>query len=295
MPKFGIDISRWQKGINFDQIKAEGVGYIILRGAYTTDKDSCFDGFYNEARARNIPLGVYQYSMATTPAEGQAEALYLIQNVLKGKEFDYPIYLDCEDSVQKVLGKSVMDNIITTWAQTMESNGYYVGIYTNLDFYKNYCSGARLAQNYSWWMAQWTDKEITAYPMWQFGGGTNYLRSTIIAGHTVDQDYCYKDFSKEIREAGKNGFTKGVASTSNVEVEEKQGVINMEMRVLTKGMKGADIHAAMVLMKDRGYYNGVLDNLFGNGMEAGLLRMQKENGLGADGILGNNSWNYLLK
>ena len=30
-------------------------------------------------------------------------------------------------------------------------------------------------------------------------------------------------------------------------------------------------------------------------MEQGLVKMQKANGLGADGILGSASWNFLLK
>ena len=46
MQKFGIDISKWQNGFNFDKAKAEGVEFIILRGAYSNSKDSCFDGFY---------------------------------------------------------------------------------------------------------------------------------------------------------------------------------------------------------------------------------------------------------
>lgn len=71
----------------------------------------------------------------------------------------------------------------------------------------------------------------------------------------------------------------------------------MEMRVLKKGMKGNDVHSAMVLMKDKGYYPYRIKNdyLFGNKMEKYLLKMQKDNNLGADGILGSASWNYLLK
>ena len=54
----------------------------------------------------------------------------------------------------------------------------------------------------------------------------------------------------------------------------------------------------MLLMKDKGYYPYDIwsgDKLFGPKMEEGLLRMQKENGLGADGLLGKASWTYLLK
>ena len=72
----------------------------------------------------------------------------------------------------------------------------------------------------------------------------------------------------------------------------------MELRMLKKGMEGNDVRAAMLLMKDKGYYPYDIwsgDKLFGPKMEEGLLRMQKENGLGADGLLGKASWTYLLK
>ena len=131
----------------------------------------------------------------------------MINTVLAGKQFDYPVYLDVEDAVQKALGKTSMDAIIRAWCQVMEAAGYFVGVYSNLDFYQNYCSGAELAKRYSWWMAQWCSTEVTAYPMHQFGGSTNYVRSNQVAGHVCDQDYCYADFPDIIKAAGKNGYS----------------------------------------------------------------------------------------
>lgn len=78
----------------------------------------------------------------------------------------------------------------------------------------------------------------------------------------------------------------------------KEETINMELRMLSRGMAGNDVRAAMLLMKDKGYYPDEIwsgDKLFGPKMEAGLRRMQADHGLGVDGILGSNSWNFLLK
>ncbi|NLU24156.1 MAG: LysM peptidoglycan-binding domain-containing protein [Clostridiales bacterium] len=207
MRKFGIDISRWQRGMDLAQAKAEGVEFVILRGANSCDKDSCFDDFYAQARRWGLGVGAYQYSMATTIDEARAEAEYMINTVLSGKQFDYPIYLDCEDEVQKRLGKNTMDAIIRTWCDALEAAGYFAGVYCNGDFYRNYCSGAELAKRYTWWYAAWCKEEITDYPMHQFGGGTNLVRSNIVAGHVCDQDYCYTDFPSIIKAAGKNGHS----------------------------------------------------------------------------------------
>ena len=78
----------------------------------------------------------------------------------------------------------------------------------------------------------------------------------------------------------------------------KEETINMELRMLRRGMEGNDVRAAMLLMKDKGYYPDAIwsgDKLFGPKMEAGLRRMQADHDLGVDGILGAASWNFLLK
>ena len=78
---------------------------------------------------------------------------------------------------------------------------------------------------------------------------------------------------------------------------KKEDTITMELRMLKRGMSGNDVRAAMLLMKDKGYYPHAIpatDKLFGPKMEAGVRRMQAEHGLGVDGIIGRNSWTFLL-
>ena len=77
-----------------------------------------------------------------------------------------------------------------------------------------------------------------------------------------------------------------------------KGVTNVELRMLRKGMSGNDVRAAMLLMKDKGYYPYTIpstDKLFGPKMDAGVRKMQQEHNLGVDGIIGHNSWTFLLK
>lgn len=73
--------------------------------------------------------------------------------------------------------------------------------------------------------------------------------------------------------------------------------VSIKLRFLSRNMSGNDVHAAMVLMKDKGYYPDVIpasDKLFGPKMEAGVRKMQQDHNLGVDGIIGNASWNFLL-
>lgn len=78
----------------------------------------------------------------------------------------------------------------------------------------------------------------------------------------------------------------------------KEETIKMDLRMLKRGMSGNDVRAAMLLMKDKGYYPYTIpasDKLFGPKMEAGVRKMQAEHKLGVDGLIGFNSWTFLLK
>ena len=219
MSKFGIDISKWQRGFNFDKAINEGVEFVILRGAYSQGKDSCFEEFYKACKARNLPVGVYHYSMAKTVEDAKKEANFLLNNVLKGKQFEYPIYMDVEDATQKVLGKKLLTDIIVTFCETLENAGYYVGIYSTASYMKSYTEESRL-DPYDKWIAQWYTKctYTKNYGMWQFGGETNKLRTNKIAGVTCDQDYAYKDYPAIMKSLGLNGYGKSqnVAPTQTV-------------------------------------------------------------------------------
>ena len=209
---FGIDISVWQKDINLAQAKAEGVRFTIIRGAYGNQKDTAFETLYQRAKSNGLGVGVYWWTRAVNEAQAKEEAEILINNVLKGKQFEYPIYIDVEDSLLQKLGKAKVDAIITSALTTLEKAGYYAGFYMNRNWYNNYCNGSSLAKRFTCWLAQWSSSEPSGLQMWQFGGETNYIRTNKIAGVTCDQDYCYVDFPSIIKKGGFNGYGKGTPS-----------------------------------------------------------------------------------
>ena len=227
MPKFGIDISKWQKGFNFDKAVAEGVEFVILRGAYHMSKDVCFEEFYEACKARSLPVGVYLYSMAKNVAEARAEAESLIENVLKGKRFEYPIYMDVEDKTQLILGKDLLTDIVVAFCETLENAGYFVGIYSSKSFFASYMDEERL-KHFDKWVAQWS-KECTysgGVGLWQFGGETNVLRSNKVAGVVCDQDYAYKDYPDLIKRGGLNGYGDPQAPVNKTVEELAKEVID---------------------------------------------------------------------
>ena len=98
----GIDISEWQgSSFNFTALKNCGYDYVILRCATGYDSatyvDPTFESNYTRAKAAGLGVGVYYYSYASTVAGVQKEMNHLL-GVIKGKQFEYPVYFDFENN-----------------------------------------------------------------------------------------------------------------------------------------------------------------------------------------------------
>lgn len=239
MKTWGIDISSWQKGINLEQAKKEGIEFAILRAGTSYGKDKCFESFYKECKKLDIPVGAYFYIYSTNVDDAKKDAQKLL-TYLKGKFFEYPIALDIESSYHKELDKETNDAIITAFCEVIENAGYWASVYTNVNFYKNYCNGKILNKKYDWWMARWSSVAYTGYNsgLTQFGGESNYIRSNKVAGYVCDQNYSYYDYPALMIKYGLNGYGK------------KQETINKENK------KSIDDIA-----------NEVIDGKWGNGQE----------------------------
>ena len=211
----GIDISSYQKGISFDAIKSS-TGFAILRAGFTgwggdgtgKNKDSCFEDFYKQAKAKGIPVGAYWYSCANTYEKGKAEAEYMYKNCLKGKQFEYPIYIDVEDTHHQVGNKRGVTEAIIGFCEYLENLGYYVGIYaSDISGFKDKMYINEL-DAYDKWVARYGSepKYVTNYGMWQ---STSSGRINGYNGN-LDDDIAYKDYPSIIKNAKLNGFTDNI-------------------------------------------------------------------------------------
>lgn len=236
MQKFGIDLSHHNEGINFDTLKNEGVEFAILRAGYTgygdgvsKAKDTQFENFYNQCKERGIGVGAYWFTCANTYQKGVDEANYMYDNCLKGKQFDYPIYIDVEDDTGgrywlRNAGRERITDGICGFCERMEELGYYVGIYANFDWFNNWIDQNRVV-NYDKWLAYWTSNHPDTYlasDMWQFGGEYNAVRSPYLAGQCVDQDYCYYDYPSVIKGLGFNGYPRNPQPSPEPSPEPKK-------------------------------------------------------------------------
>jgi GH25 family lysozyme M1 (1,4-beta-N-acetylmuramidase) len=131
MAKSGIDVSQWQGTINWSQVKGN-VDFALIRAgygdtlSYPKQVDWQYAANYAGCKANGIPVGVYFYSYATTTAQAEREADSCIA-LLKGKQFEYPVYYDVEEF--DIFRSGNTNAIITAFCDKLEKAGYFVGLY----------------------------------------------------------------------------------------------------------------------------------------------------------------------
>lgn len=208
MQRKGIDVSTWQGDINWNKVKADGIEFAMLRSSFgkeNPDKqtDNKFWQNYKNAKAAGMPIGAYHYSYATTVEDAKKEAAFFL-SIVKGCQFEYPVAFDIEDPSQMYLGKDRITDIIMTFCERVQAAGYYVSLYTNLDWISNRIDMSR-AKAFDIWLAQWNDKPTYSgnFGMWQYtsSGSVNGISGN------VDMNIAYYDYPSIIKAAGLNGFT----------------------------------------------------------------------------------------
>ena len=227
MMKKGIDLSYCQTKVDWNVVDIDFVIVQAGYGRYASQKDTMFESHYKNAKAKKIPVGAYWYSYAMSEQEAVQEANACIQ-VLKGKTFEYPIYYDLEEQDQFNLGRAKVSAIAKAFLRTLENAGYYVGIYSNLNWLNNVIND-EIKKNYQIWLAQW-DVAKPSYKgcgIWQYA----VTHCNGVVGR-VDLDYAYKDYPDIIASAGKNGLKKAITSTSSSKTTKTKAASNKNMNQL---------------------------------------------------------------
>lgn len=150
---YGVDLSSNQGAVDFAKVKQSGISFVILRSTLKNgNPDPRFEQYYEQAHEADLPVSVYKYSYATSPAQSFQEAVSVIK-LLNGRLCT--VWLDVEDSAQiKAIGKAGLTNVINAFMDYCIASGYDVGIYCNLNWYKNYIS-ADLKKKYKFWIARY--------------------------------------------------------------------------------------------------------------------------------------------
>jgi len=206
--KKGIDVSKWQRNIDFRKVKNDGIDFVIIRigyGKYESQKDLYFEKNYEEARKAGLPVGVYHYSYATSIEDAKLEAACVLCWLNKRK-LDLPVYFDIEDKCQSKLSKKLLTDICKAFCNRIEAAGYWAGIYANKHWSNNLINGTELGKRYTYWVAQY-NKRCTyngPYDIWQYSSSG---KVNGISGN-VDMNYMYHDLISAVSGKQENNINK---------------------------------------------------------------------------------------
>lgn len=224
----GIDVSGYQKSIVWEEVKAAGVEFVIIRlglrgygDAGNIVEDEYFRTNIQRANDVGIDVGVYFYSQAVTIAEAEEEANYVLDKI-KSYKITMPVVMDYEyANVNGVLGgrlykagltKAAATDNCLAFCETIKNAGYTPMVYANSSMLTESLNKETISDKYSIWLANYTTETAYKgdYSFWQ------YTESGTVPGISgkVDCNFWYKKIETDteddyvIRDISKCSFTK---------------------------------------------------------------------------------------
>ena len=204
--KFGIDVSKWNKEIDWEQLRKEGVEFAIIRAGYRGSSsgslvvDPYFEQNIKGALNNGIDVGVYFFTQALNEREAVEEAS-IVLSLVQGYDITYPIFIDTEGAG----GNGRADNldvptrskVCQAFCETIRSGGYTAGIYASKNWLNNRLDITRFSGDNVIWLAEYRNEDEPTYGgtygLWQY---TSSGRINGIEGR-VDFNLCYWDFGND--------------------------------------------------------------------------------------------------
>lgn len=216
----GLDVSNvpsYQRNITlatWKKIKAAGYSFVIIKAGGSDDgfyKDAVFEKNYKNAKSAGLNVGAYYVvgKSFTSESVGKEHAKKFI-DILKGKQFEYPVYLDIESMYFSAKNKKANTDACVAFIKTLQSAGYWTGIYAStVSGFQNVLDDSRL-QPYAHWVAEYNGEDKCSYKGKVGVGIWQYTSSGKVPGinGNVDLDISYVDYPTKIKAKGMNGFTK---------------------------------------------------------------------------------------
>ena len=216
---FGIDVSKYNGDINWNQVKEEGVRFAIVRCGYRGSQtgviveDPYFRKNMEGAAKAGIPVGVYFFTQAVDEREAVEEAS-AVMSLVKDYELTYPVFVDSESAGGKgradALEVQARSKVLQAFCETIRSGKYKAGIYASKNWFNKRLDISKLSADNVTWLAEYADKVSygATYQIWQYSSAG---RIPGIEGR-VDMNLSYLDTSdspKKDRETSKENNEDG--------------------------------------------------------------------------------------
>ena len=176
----GIDVSRYQGDIDWEQVAGDGVAYAMIRlgirgySEGTLVLDENYEANMQGATTNGIEVGAYFFTQATSDAEALEEAQFVIEN-LAPYQVKFPVVLDVEavgsgNARTKNLTVEERTQYAITFCEAVKAAGYTPMIYGNLKTFMLMLDLEQL-EGYEKWFAAYDTSKIYfpyAFSIWQY-------------------------------------------------------------------------------------------------------------------------------
>lgn len=163
----GIDVSKYQGTINWEQVAAAGTDFVMVRVGYRTlvsgeivaDPNAKYN--LQQAHKYGIRLGAYFFSTAISAEEAVQEANW-VADFISRYPITYPVAYNCEgfhvpENRQYSLTKSQRTDIALAFLNTIQQRGYTPMFYASLSDLQGSAQWevSRIDNRYKVWVAQY--------------------------------------------------------------------------------------------------------------------------------------------
>lgn len=174
----GIDVSKWQKEIDWEKVAEDGVEFAIIRCGYRGSVSGClvedpyFERNIKGATAAGIKVGVYFFTQAVTEVEAVEEASMVV-SLIRDYELEYPVFIDTESAGGNGradgLDEETRTAVCEAFCATVRNAGYQSGVYASRNWYNKRVDVERL-EKYVIWLAEYRKIPLYEgyYHMWQY-------------------------------------------------------------------------------------------------------------------------------
>lgn len=197
----GIDVSQWQKNIDWSKVKSDGIEFTILREGYRKTVDNKFTQNVKNAKSAGVPIiGVYHF-IYTDNATISQNAQSTVDNIKKAglDPTEIMIFADLEyDTWEKNGETCTMERCSRYTKEYLESlkklGCKRLGIYANLDYYRNYYT-EELKSEYTIWLADYEGENDYPCIIQQYSskGKVSGISGNVDMNYLIDESYLNKE------------------------------------------------------------------------------------------------------
>ncbi|MDE7029751.1 MAG: hypothetical protein K2P63_07205 [Lachnospiraceae bacterium] len=260
----GIDVSRYQGAIDWDQVAASGVQFAMIRVGYRTQSTGILNedpyARYNlqEAQRVGLKVGAYFFSAAVNEAEAVEEAVFTA-NLIDKYRITFPVAYDCEGfrdaaSRQHALGRDVRTALAVTFLDTIAARGYTPMFYASKsEMTDSKDWNMNILNRYKVWVSQYPSDPFPITPassytgvqaMWQY---TCKAAIPGIAGD-VDMNVSYFNYDGIAEPKDPSGAELvSAANAANVQYLDVNEVVTPNTKVNLRTVPGTDSPATIVV------------------------------------------------